>query len=297
MLNWKCILQLQSDRKVINGSTKLLCDAIRKGADLRIHTDFRFNEHIDVTSGNSEMVNEVSEFAETCILNNNWVAGFMTLRQPVTLPDRFGRPSMSFFLYNQDGTQAIARPYLDDLGNEDSDTANVDQHNDMPKYHVLSTSDDNSNAPSRNFVFDFEVFRFFVQDNWQEIFSNETDGTVISGSLDALIQAFMEGSEVKVGIRGLFYDLADTGEDNIENEVFIKVGWGYNFSEQKLFVVETHPLVRVKPAVPLLYRTKKWDFGWLILRTDGFVIQRLCNPYTLKFTDVKRKLAIRWFIR
>lgn len=41
----------------------------------------------------------------------------MTLRQPIELTEGFGeRPSMSFFLYNQDGRQAIARPYLDGGG-------------------------------------------------------------------------------------------------------------------------------------------------------------------------------------
>jgi hypothetical protein len=40
--------------------------------------------------------------------------GFMTLRQPIALPDGFcPRASMSCFLYNQNGQQAIARLLLD----------------------------------------------------------------------------------------------------------------------------------------------------------------------------------------
>lgn len=61
----------------------------------------------------SILVNEVSEFHETCLVESRWAAGFMTTRQPVSLPDSFGIPSISFFLYNQDGNQAIARPILD----------------------------------------------------------------------------------------------------------------------------------------------------------------------------------------
>ena len=74
----------------------------------------------------------------------------MTLRQPVDLPDGFGpRPSMSFFLYNQDGQQAIARPYLD--GAPAAGTlgpAPIDDHSDMPRYHQQDSWDASTNAPS-----------------------------------------------------------------------------------------------------------------------------------------------------
>ena len=108
-------LSLDAKRRVRDGSAGALAAAIRRGADLHIGTEFRHNEHVDTSSDNPETVRELAEFRTTYLVEDRWTAGIMTLRQPVSLPDAFGpRPSMSFFLYNQDGTQAIARPHLDD---------------------------------------------------------------------------------------------------------------------------------------------------------------------------------------
>lgn len=69
-----------------------------------------------------------------CLFEKSWSAEIMTMRQPVSLPRCFGtRSSMSFFLYNQDGRQAIARPYLDGIpagGVPGSSTINT--HVQMP---------------------------------------------------------------------------------------------------------------------------------------------------------------------
>lgn len=114
MPSWKLALELDEKRQVTSGSQSALRDAVGRGADLRIGTAFRHNEHIDTSSDSPEMVLEVPEFGETCLIDDRWAAGFMTLRQPIDLPDGFGpRASMSFFLYNEDGNQAVARPYLD----------------------------------------------------------------------------------------------------------------------------------------------------------------------------------------
>ena len=72
---------------------------------------------------------------------------------------------------------------------------------------------------------------------------------------------------------------------------------GYHFTERRWFVAGSHPVVRVKPAVPLLYESSGWDFGWLMIRSDGHVVYRRCDPYTLRFEDLERKLAVRWFVR
>ena len=115
----KVLLEMDMQRNVIAGSVAELADGIRKAGDLRIYTEFRHNEHIDPTSDNPEMIREVSDFPCTYLVEDKWVAGMMTLRQPVTLTDRFGaRPSMSFFMYNCNGQQAIARPFLDGKGPE-----------------------------------------------------------------------------------------------------------------------------------------------------------------------------------
>jgi len=245
------------------------------------------------------LIKEVSEFAATYLIDDRWVAGIMTLRQPISLPDGFGpRPSMSFFMYNEDGQQAIARPFLDGGPIEgEIGPAPLDDRSDMPKYHQLDNWDAGTNGPSHNFIYDFEVFRYDVCDNWTELFAHDAAGSPLSGSIDALTDAFAQGCEVKVGIRGLCADLAGAEENTLDHELFIKVGPGYYYTEQKLFIAGAHPLVRVAPAIPMRYRSRNWDFGWLMPRTDGFLAQLIYDPYTLRHRRAEGHYAMRWFAR
>ena len=299
MTQWKNVLELNSKREIVSGSEKALCDAVGRGSDLRIYTEFHHNEHIDPSSTDHDLIQEVSEFRETCLLDNKWAAGFMTLRQPVSLPDQFGsRSSISFFLYNQNGQQAIARPYLDGAPALSlPGPSPIENHGQMLKYHEQSAWDAKTNAPSSNFIYDFEKFRYIVCDNWKEVYSHDETGQPISGSLKSLTEAFTEGCEVKAGISGFFDDLAGEESQSPGNEVFIQTGWGYYYNDRKEFIAETHPLVKCKPAIPLVYESRGWNFGWIILRTDGPCVERICDPYTLQFTDVNRRFKIRWFVR
>ncbi|NQT59471.1 MAG: hypothetical protein HQ557_10875 [Bacteroidetes bacterium] len=300
MSQWTNVLELNSKRDIVSGSEKALCDAVGRAADLRIYTEFRHNEHIDPSSTDNDLIQEVSEFRETCLLDNRWTAGFMTLRQPVSLPDRFGpRSSISYFLYNQNGQQAIARPFLDGLPAMGIPEASpVNKYEEMPKYHEQSAWDADTNAPSSNFIYDFGKFRYTVCDNWQEVYSHDENGELLSGSLEQLTGAFREGCEIKAGISGFFDDLSGLDPQSLlENEVFIQTGWGYYYNNKKLFIAETHPLVKCKPAIPLLYESRGWNFGWVVLRSDGACVERICDPYTLQFTDIERRYKIRWFIR
>ena len=291
-------LTLNTDRTVRHGSYSALADAIRRGADLRIGTDFRHNEHIDPSSINTELVREVAEFRTTYLVDDRWAAGIMTLRQPVDLPDNFGpRPSMSFFLYNQDAQQAIARPYLDGTPPSNSPGASeIQDHSQMPKYHQFDSYDNGTNAPSSNFIYDFDEYRFLVNDRWQEVLSHAADGNVERGSISALADAFATGSPVKLGIRNLCADLVVGENSGLNHEVFVHAGSCYYYTLRKLFITGTHPLVRVRPAIPLGYMTSNWDFGWLMARTDGRVVNWLCNPYTLEFKKSEHQYAIRWFV-
>ncbi|MDA4123620.1 MAG: hypothetical protein OK456_10620 [Thaumarchaeota archaeon] len=295
---WKSVLQLDPGRKVIGGSSQALVDAIRRGADLRIRTDFHHNEHIDTTSSNAELIVETSEFRVTYLIDNRWAAGMMTLRQPVVIPEGLGpRPSMSLFMYNQDGNQAIARIYLDGppvnggLGSFPP-TPPVN----MPKYHAIEAWDTNSNGPSMNFIYDFDIYEFFVRDDWEEMLHADAKGNVVSGSVRELTDAFRSGRDVKVGVRGLCADLAGT-KSPLDHEVFVQTGFNYYYTDQELFTTETHPLPRVRPAIPMQYKSKGWDFAWLFLRTDGFVQTLLYDPYTLQPSKFDSHLPIRWFVR
>ena len=59
------MLELDHNRTITGGSEAALCDAVRNGADLRVYTEFRHNEHIDVTSDCPEIVQEAAEFRVT----------------------------------------------------------------------------------------------------------------------------------------------------------------------------------------------------------------------------------------
>lgn len=294
MTQWIPAIELNSAREVISGSPKALCDAIRNGADLRINTDFKHNEHIDTTSDLTDVIVEVSEFRVTYLLDDRWTAGFMTQRQPFQPPVEFGpRPSMSFFLYNQDGHQAVGRPFLDGQPATGIPGASpIASHLDMPKYHQLDSWDAQTNAPSENFIYDFDIFRYFVCNRWREVLSHDAQGNVLSGSFADLSQAFSAGCEVKVGIRNLCADLSD----GLNHEVFVQICSGFLYPERGYFSAETQPVVRVAPAIPLQYASRNWDFGWFILRTDGFLSSRLCDPYTLAFRHAQGQYAMRWFV-
>lgn len=299
MLDWNCKLKLDSNRKIIGGSEAALVEGIRRGGDLKVMTEFRHNEHIDVASDRTEMIREVSSFPISVLLEDRWVAAFMSLRQPVGLPMSFGpRPSMSFFMYNQDGHQAIARPHLDGVPVDGvCGQATPVGGEDMPKFHMLDSWDVETNAPSNNFIYDFETFEYLVCDSWEEVLSHDADGNVVFGSIDALDDAFSRGCTVKAGIRGLNADLAEDGT-GLDHEVFVEMGWCYYYKEEKLMVGASHPLPRAAPTIPMVYKSRNWDFGWLVIRSDGGVVYRRCDPYTLKFSDEEpRRHAIRWFVQ
>jgi len=140
------------------------------------------------------------------------------------------------------------------------------------------------------------VFKYYVCNSWEEVLCHDAEGEARSGSVDALASAFSDGCAVKVGITGLCSDLAGK-HSSLEHEVFVEMGSCYYYLDQRLFIAGSHPVVRVKPDIPLSYQARGWDFGWLVLRTDGVVVYRRCDPYTLAFEDVRMTRPIRWFVR
>lgn len=297
--HWACALELNAQREVVAGSADALADAIRRGADLRIGTDFRHNEHIQPGGDNAEIIREVSDFRTTYLIDDRWVAGIMTLRMPVQALEGFGpRASMSFFMYNQDGTQAIARPYLDGQSPTSDGTASADVDAvDMPKMHLLDRHDLGSNAPSENFIYDFDNYRYLVRDGWQEVLSHDAEGRVTKGSFEALMDRFVQGCDIKVGIEGLCADCGEQPSKAMGHELFVHCGPGYYETESKRFAAGSQPTVRVVPAVPMRYGSRGWDVGWLLPRTDGTVYCWLCDPFTLQFHKREGRYSIRWFVQ
>ncbi len=298
--NWECKLVLDQNRKVTGGSEADLLAAIRNGADMRIYTEFHHNEHIDTNSFSNELIKEVADFRVTYVVDARWVAGIINLRLPVELPSGFGpRPSMSFFLYNQNGLQAIARPYLDGQkpASRRKGTSPLDDHSQMPKYHQFDGWDSGTNAPSQNFVYDFNVFKFWVCNDWEEVYAHDEKGKPLKGNVEALEDAFQNGREIKVAIRDLCSDLTGAENEKLPHEVFVHCGSAYYYTEQKLFMCASHPIVRVAPRIPVKYKSDEWDFGWLMPRSDGHLARWLVDPYTLEFSRSNTRRAMRWFVR
>jgi hypothetical protein len=92
-------------------------------------------------------------------------------------------------------------------------------------------------------------------------------------------------------------ELAEDPGEAIDDEVFIQAGWIYNHTRTKQFSAALHPLVRVAPAIPVRYRSGNWDFGWLMVGTDGRAARWLVDPYTLKFSKSDTQYGLRWFVR
>lgn len=296
--SWRCVQTLDARRRLVSGDPQALRAAIRQGADLRIYSEFRHNEHIDVRSPLADLIQESMDMRCTWLLDGRWVASQLTLRQPVELPSGFGpRPSLSLFMYNENGDQAIARPFLDGpptLGPHGPSP--VAPPADMPKYHEFDAWDAQTNAPSSNFAYDFEQLKYFVKEDWTELLAHDADGTVTHGSLDAVMAAVRRGAEFKVGVTGLCHDLGSADQD-LPHEIFIQCGSVYLYTESRLFVAATHPVVRVAPAIPLRYASENWDYSWLLVRTDGHVSLLSYDPYTLQPRRSQQRLAIRWFAR
>ena len=293
MKKWTSVLEMDSQRRITAGSVEALRAAVNRGADLRIFTSFQHNEHIDTRSNNDDRIQEVSDFPCTYLLDDRWAAGIMTFRQPVQLPGSFGRrASMSFFMYNEDGLQSIARPFLDgghfDPTIEDTPVL-------MEKYHAISSFDQETNAPSSNFVYDFFAYRFMVNDCWEEIYAADENGNALRGSPRDIEAASLDGCELKVGIDGVCRGLS--GASPMAHTVFVQTGPHYFYHREGVMVAETRPFVRVSPAIPLQYASGNWDFGWNIVRSDGNVAGLYYDPYTLIPFRTRERHPIRWFAR
>jgi hypothetical protein len=298
---WTLALELASDRSVVAGKPDDLVGALEHGADLRVYTEFRFEEHIapggDGDPTHDGLIREVIDFRETIVVDRMLAAGVTTLRQPLEPPFGFnGRePKMSYFLYQADGRQACANLLLDAApsSGRPGTSETVPTPPEMPKMSPEVRYDLGTTGPSRNFIYDMETYRYFVRDDWEELYAADAEGHPTQGSIDAIEEAQVAGREIKVGIRDLCADLG-TGPGH---EVFSLLGSGFFHTRMRLYDALTHPLVRVAPAVPLAYRPYGWDVAWVHVRSDGEAVLRVLDPYTRQFTDRTARFAMRWFAR
>jgi hypothetical protein len=301
--DWTLALELASDRTTRQGSEAALVASLERGADLRVYTEFVFEEHIapggDGDPSHDGLIREVIDFRETIVVDHALAAGITTLRQPLAPPVGFNGTAakMSYFLYQSDGRQACANVILDgsvaSMSISPGVRSVIPSPAEMPKMSAEVQYDQGTTGPSRNFVYDMEVYRFFVRDDWDELLAVDERGRAIRGSIDAVEAAQVAGREIKVGIRDL---CADLGEGPA-HEVFSSLGSGFFHTRMRLYAALTHPLVRVAPARPVVYRSFGWDVAWVHVRTDGEAVVRVLDPYTRRFADRAARFAMRWFAR
>ncbi len=302
--HWQCALELDRSENVVSGSETMLCDATRRGADLRVYTEFYFEEHIapplddaDLTEHDG-LIQEVIDFRQTFLVDDRHIAGNTSTRQPLNPILGFNgpQPRMSLFMYNMTGHQSCATLPLDthELTAKESGVYElVPTPANMPKMSETHAYDLDSTSPSRNFIYHMEVYRFWVQDTWTEVLAHDENGDVLSGSWKDLADAQHCGREIKVAIKGLCSDLGD----GPVAEVFTPLGSGFTHTTKHLYEAQTHPVVRVAPAVPMSYGSGRWDVSWVIARTDGSASVRSLDPYTRRFRDWTGRFPCRWFVR
>ncbi len=289
----KCALELDINRNIISGSTKVLNERIAEGADLRISTGFIHNEHIDPSSNDNQLIVETSTFAETVLIDGKWSAYFMTLRQPVGLPTGFGPSNaLSMFLYNQDGRQAVARLILD---KDENEAASGDVKDELPikKMHVENVFDEGTPGISKNFIYDFESFRYLTNECYEEVYANDGKGACTGGSVRALEEAYAEGRAIKVAVTGISSVL--WGETGHTDEIFIHCSSSYYYTKDRLMITNSQPFISVPADIPLSYKSKSYRYCWMVVRSDGRVEIRAFNPFAGTWQTQVTSLPIRWF--
>ena len=300
MDRWTCVYELNSQREPVAGCADGLSKAIRRGADLRLCTTFDYEEHMGPGPELQGLVEESVDLRMTYLIDDRWAAGITTTRFPADSCLGFQPyPSLSFFLYNQDGHQGIARAFFTGQGLATAENTESKVGQIAPKFSVQSIHDAGTRSPSQNFIYNFGYFRFYVCDDWTEVLAHDAEGNVLSGSHEELGEAARAGCSLKVGVRdlclGLGLGIAD--DPCLTHEVFIELGSVYHHRDRKLLGAESLPVVRVTPAIPLAYAGGAWNFGWILPRTDGTVFHEVVDPYTRAFQQVTTRNAVRWFAR
>ena len=278
------VLKLDHDRRTVCGDVRLLNEKIGKGADIRIKTLFKHNEHVDIHSEDDQMVEETSYFPQTVLIDGSWSAYFMTLRQPVAIPDGFGHENaLSLFLYNQDGTQAAARLSMDNSADETL-IKDTEDHG-FKKMHTMMINDPGTYGVSMNFIYDFDSYTFYADDRYEDLGSD----------IDRISEAYGEGRSIKVGIKGI--NDALWGRNELEEEIFIHCSSSYYYTRSKSMVVNTQPFVSVPSCIPLIYKPKSFRYCWAILRSDQKARIRSFDPVKRLWKTVGTELCIRWFAK
>jgi len=285
-------MTLNPKLEIIQGSVVNLNSLLAAGADLKVSTGFTFNEHIDINSKDDQTVAETSTFAQTVIIDDHWSAGFMTLRQPVELPNGFGTAnSLSLFLYNQNGLQAMAKLVLDGqvekaLNNDTDDFGYV-------KNHLISMNDQGTCGVSRNFIYDFDFMAFSLNDIYEELFANSKEGICVGGSIDGMAEAYAKGRGIKLAVKDISEAL--WGKSTHSDEHFLHCASSYYLTKEKVMIASSLPFISVPADIPLTYKARSYKYCWLVARSDGRVEIRSYSPFENKWLTQTMRTKLRWF--
>jgi hypothetical protein len=295
--SWNCAYELDERQRPAGGSVDALVAAVRRGADIRIYTTFDWLDHMG-SSADFGLIEETIDLRVTYLLEDRWMSALTALRYPAEAGLGFGTdPSLSFYMYNQDGRFGIARPYFQQRALRPRTGEPLNRlANRTPHYRVIDAADQETESPSHNAVYDFGCIRWLVRDDWTQVLNHDKHGVILDGSLDALCEAFRRGCSVKVIVRNLC-DFFVADGTLIEHEVAVELGSMYLHTQGKFHSGESLPLVRIAPAIPLAYRSGNWNFGWILSRTDGCVFHLAIDPRTREISQTEGRYAIRWLVR
>ncbi len=72
---WRCALELRSDRSIAAGNEAALCAAIRRGADLRVYTEWNYEGHVAPEVANPDprhngRLEEIIDMRETILVDD-----------------------------------------------------------------------------------------------------------------------------------------------------------------------------------------------------------------------------------
>ena len=264
--------------------------AIGRGADLRIYTEFLYEEHIlpgggDDRSGRPDPRGHRLPRDDPRRRTRTWprsrpCASRWSRRTASTAPTRRCRSSCTRWTASRrwpTSCSATRRRPSCRPGERTVEPTPAD----MPKMGDQEFFDVGTTGPSRNFVYDMETYRFIVRDEWQEVLAHDADGRVTAGSFAALEEAQIAGREIKVGIRDLGRRPRDGGDRRVAHEV-VHARRVRLPPRPGRAVRHAHPSPRPDRAgaIPLRYRSGNWDVAWVFLRTDGQAHVRRIDPYT-----------------
>ena len=286
---WSMVLELAPDRSVTAGSKEALAAAIGRGADLRIYTEFLYEEHILPGGGDDRsldgLIREVIDFRETILVDGRYVAAHHDPAPAARAAARLQRPrSEDVVLPVHDGRrpgpgQPRARR-ADAVGRRPASGRSSRRRPTCRRWASRSSS--TSGPPDR---------RGTSSTTWRSTAtSSATSGrrswptTPMAASRPARSPRSRRprspAARSRSGSATSAADLASDGAPSVAHEVFTLVGSGFVHVRAGLYVTLTHPLVRVAGAIPLRYGSGNWDVAWVFLRTDGEAQVRRLDPYT-----------------